>query len=70
MDIETFNKLVNVGDMVSVRRDNGTLEERRVTHPAEMLGGHTAVVWLEGISGCYDLSRVTPIANKKAELNG
>lgn len=25
---------------------------------AELLGGHTPVVWLVGIRGCYDLTRV------------
>lgn len=25
---------------------------------AEILGGHTAVIWLEGTAGCYDLDRV------------
>jgi hypothetical protein len=27
-----------------------------------VLGGHSAVIWLEGISGCYLLSRCRPLA--------
>lgn len=33
----------------------------RTRTPAQVLSGHTAVVWLEGEAGCWGLSHVTPI---------
>jgi hypothetical protein len=38
--------------------DLGKDHATRVKYPAELLSGHTAVIWLEGVSGCYLLSRV------------
>lgn len=29
--------------------------------PAEVLGGHTPVIWVEGVSGCIALSHVEPL---------
>ena len=29
--------------------------------PAEVLSGHTAVIWLSGVSGCVALSHVEPV---------
>ncbi|PSH05165.1 MAG: hypothetical protein CXZ00_03135 [Acidobacteria bacterium] len=33
---------------------------------AQVLGGHTAVLWVEGESGCISLSHVEPIAGGAA----
>ena len=58
---DRFNTLYRVGQRVSVRLDSG---ERRITvtrSAAEVLSGHSAVIWLEGIDGSYMLDRVTPI---------
>lgn len=55
-----FNQLVSVGDQVIVKRDDGSFEERTTRSPAQVLSGHTPVIWLEGIAGCYALDRVTP----------
>ncbi|MEU4231122.1 hypothetical protein AB0F17_43095 [Nonomuraea sp. NPDC026600] len=33
----------------------------RTRTPAQLLGGHTAVVWMEGESSCVALSHVEPI---------
>ncbi|MDP1611680.1 MAG: hypothetical protein Q8M11_11530, partial [Sulfuritalea sp.] len=30
---------------------------------AQVLSGHSAVIWLENVSGCYLLDRVTPAPN-------
>jgi hypothetical protein len=38
--------------------DSGEIRETRTRSEAQVLGGHSAVVWLEGISGCYLLDRV------------
>lgn len=48
------------GTEVSVRRDNGeTLITITLSKPW-MLGGHTPVVVVEGISGCFTLDRIEP----------
>jgi hypothetical protein len=31
---------------------------------AELLGGHTAVVWLDGVSGCWRLTHISPAEYK------
>lgn len=36
---------------------------------AEVLGGHTAVVWLEGFSGCVALDSLAPLAAIAAALS-
>jgi len=63
---DTFNARFPVGQSVSVRKDDGggTLTQTRA--PAEVLSGHSAVIWLDGISGCYLLDRVTPITGGDA----
>lgn len=50
-----------VGTEVLVMKDDGVEVRSRITAPAQLLGGHTAVIWLEGISGCYALSRVRSV---------
>lgn len=59
--VETWNSTVKVGQVVRVTLDDGTTKDTFTTRPAEMLGGHSAVIWLNGFSGCYRLSRCTPI---------
>lgn len=59
---DAFNAKVSVGGRVRVTLDG--IDEPRDTvtrSEAQILGGHTAVVWMEGVSGCYDLECVTPI---------
>lgn len=58
--IEVFNQKHPVGSPVIVIKDLGEKMKTRVKFPAEILNGHTPVVWLEGISGCYLLNRVIP----------
>lgn len=60
-EVDRFNAVHPIGQSVSVKLDNG---ERRVTttrSEASILSGHSAVIWLDGISGCYALDRVTPL---------
>mgnify|MGYP001338012467 CR=1 FL=1 len=54
---DAFNKRNPVGTPVTVIKDLGEKIETKVKYPAQV-SGHIAVVWLEGISGCYDLNRV------------
>ena len=48
-----------VGCAVYVLRDNGEILETVTRSVAEVLSGHTAVIWVRGITGCYALERVT-----------
>jgi len=56
--VDAFNKRNPVGTPVTVVKDLGEQFETKVKYPAQILSGHTAVVWVEGISGCYLLDRV------------
>ena len=55
-----WNAAHRVGTPVNVKMDNGATVQTTTRSEASILSGHTAVIWLEGISGCYLLSRVTP----------
>lgn len=57
---DEFNAACPVGHPVTVRKDAGQMVGTVTRSPAEVLSGHSAVIWLEGISGCYLLDRVTP----------
>jgi hypothetical protein len=52
---------VREGDAVAYRDDFGKAIITRTRSPASVLSGHTAVVWIEGKSGCVMLDRVAPI---------
>jgi hypothetical protein len=54
---DNFNAKHGVGQAVTVRLDNSETKSTTTRSKAEVLGGHSAVIWLEGISGCYLLSR-------------
>ena len=56
---DQFNAAHQVGAAVSVELDGGEVRETITVSEAQVLSGHTAVIWLNGISGCYDLERVT-----------
>jgi hypothetical protein len=58
---DTFNACCPVGHKVALRLDNGLGLTTVTRSKAEVLSGHTAVIWLEGVTGCYLLDRVTPI---------
>lgn len=59
---DKFNSKVTVGAEVFVKLDGVDEPFRtRTKSPAQLLSGHTPVVWLENVSGCYLLDRVTPI---------
>lgn len=56
---DKFNAAHQIGAAVSVELDSGEVRETVTTSEAQVLSGHSAVIWLDGISGCYDLDRVT-----------
>lgn len=53
-DAARFNAKVKVGDAIEYReiQGEGPAAVFKTRAPAEVLGGHTAVVWLEGKVGC------------------
>jgi hypothetical protein len=58
---DKFNGANQVGAAVTVQLDGGETRETVTTSEAQVLSGHSAVIWLKGISGCYLLERVTPV---------
>ena len=58
---DDWNKTVRIGDLVTYLDDYGAANITRTRSEASLLGGHTAVVWVEGRVGCVNLARVKPI---------
>lgn len=56
--VEKWNEAHEPGIAVIVTDDFGKETATKTRSYAELLGGHTPVIWLEGITGCYDLTRV------------
>ena len=56
--ILAWNRCHPPGTAVILVKDDGTHTHTKTRSPAEMLGGHTPVVWLDELSGCYSLDRV------------
>ncbi len=59
---DKFNKAYPVGTGVNVLLDGGEIRQTVTTSEAQVLSGHSAVIWLKGVSGCYLLDRVTPLS--------
>lgn len=60
--IEEFNEANQVGVEVDVKKDDGTIQRTRTRSEAWLMGGHTAIILLKGISGGYMLERVCVVA--------
>lgn len=58
---DKFNAAHQVGASFSVKLDSGEVRETVTNSEAQVMGGHSAVIWLDGVSGCYDLERVTAV---------
>lgn len=56
--IDKINEKYKIGDTINVIQDDNSIKKWTIKHPASMLGGHTAVIWVEEISGCYSANRV------------
>ncbi len=59
--IKKFNEKYPPGTLGFLTRDNGSVEPAQTRSDAWIVGGHTAVVLLEGISGGYQLDRFKPM---------
>ena len=61
--VEKWNGTVAVGDAVEYRGYPEAEPQTFTTRtPAEILSGHTAVVWLNGKSGCVCVGACRPVA--------
>ena len=60
---DDFNAKYSVGQRVVVKKDDGAGMETVTREQAWVLQGHSSVILLEGISGCYLLDRVVPITH-------
>lgn len=67
LEVDVWNKCNPIGTPVKVRKDNGETVATVTRSRAEVLSGHSAVIWLDGISGCYALDRVTADTAAKKE---
>jgi hypothetical protein len=65
--VEQWNAAHRVGTRVRVTKDDGSSVETTTRTRAMMLSGHTPVIFLEGISGCYLLTRVKAIETQPAQ---
>lgn len=60
--VADWNNAVNVGQEVDYRSDPDAAPQQFKTRcHADVLSGHTAVVWLEGKSGCVSLESLTVV---------
>ncbi|MFA5123023.1 hypothetical protein [Zavarzinia sp.] len=61
LEVENFNLKHPVGTLVRYwrgAREGQPSGEGPTTYAAELMGGHTGVVWIEGCRGCIALSHV------------
>lgn len=59
--VQKWNQAHPVGTEVTVRKDAGDVVTGTAISAAYVLGGHTAVIHVTGISGCYALDRVEAV---------
>ena len=57
--ITHWNSVYPPGTEVDLREDDGAVTRTKTRSDAWVLGGHTAVVQVEGKPGCFALDRVT-----------
>ena len=57
-EVDTFNAKHKVGDMVKLKLDTGETKDVKLQTPAQVMQGHSAIAWFEGVSGCYLINRV------------
>ena len=59
--VSDWNRKYLPGQKVKVKGDNNAEFETTTRSNAELIGGATPVIWLNGLPGCYALDRVTPV---------
>ncbi len=61
IQVKDWNNRYKIGQRVKVRKDLGEVVETATRSEAQILPSGTAVIWVEGIAGCYLLDRVTAL---------
>lgn len=59
--VAAWNAANKIGAPVSYRNDSGKAELTKTRSSAEILSGHSAVIWLDDVRGCVLLDRVNAI---------
>lgn len=59
--IGAWNAHRPTGTEIQVKLDDDTIRTTKTCSEAWVMGGHSAVILLEGISGAYSLDRVKPL---------
>lgn len=57
---DEFNAKYKVGTKGYLHMDSGEKKPTHTRSEAQVLSGHSAVVWVNGVSGCYLLDRFKP----------
>lgn len=60
-ECDAWNTEHVIGTHVVLTRDDNVKLRTRTRSEAQVLSGHSAVIWLDGVSGCYLLDRVRAI---------
>ncbi len=58
-DVDRWNSKIPEGSKIALALDDGTIIPTITRSRAQILGGHSAVVWVVGKPGCYRLDRCT-----------
>ncbi len=62
--VRKWNRSHRVGTPVIVHRDNGEDFKTKTRTRAQLLSGHSAVVWVEGLASCYSAHKIEPIGRE------
>lgn len=62
-ECDLFNTQYDVGTPGILHKDDGTRFPTATRSPAQVLSGHTAVIWVTAVAGCYALDRFEPEEN-------
>lgn len=65
--IEEYNRAVPIGTEVIVTKDDGKKIRTKTRSAAWVLGGHTPVIMIEGVTGCFLLDRIEIIEENGKE---
>jgi hypothetical protein len=58
-----WNRGNPIGTHVILTKDNGSKVPTRTRSEAQVLSGHSAVIWVDAVSGCYLLDRVETVTD-------
>lgn len=61
--VADWNRQNPIGIKVAMTKDDGSVHLTTTRSQAELLSGHTPVIWLDGVRGCYLLDRVKPFTD-------